>query len=680
MALLAASRVAAQPGSIVTHPLQVSGPSTIDSAGNTYTTTAAFAGAFVSAGAAQTQPGAKLCEGFLGLAPCNNAYIIKVNASGVPVFATFLGGAADDVGTTVAVDAGGNVYVAGNTEGSFPTTAGSALAASITSTTFAAKLSADGTKFIYSTYLPDTMAGVTGIAVDSQGDAVIAGYTTANHACVIRLSADGSGFIYSTVLAGSNNDYPSAVAVDAAGDAFVTGNTRSPDFPVSAGVVQSQLAGLQNAFLTKLDAAGNIVFSTFLGGSFADAGNAVQVDAGGNAYIAGTTSSLNFPTTAGSFEPAASVPAWSTSPVGFVAKIAPDGRALAYGSYAPFITTLALGASGDAYVSGLTGAFFPVTASGPQPCVGGGSDELGSDFVAHLNAQGAIVDATYLEDGFAPSGMGVLADGSVVVAGELLSAVQFGGAGWVAAPCMTPTVVHSATFSASYAVPGEIVTFAGFGIGPRDGVSAQRGAEGLLPTMLGGVEVLFDGTPAPVLYAQSGQVNAQAPFELSGQTSTVVTLKYNGQTFGPVNVAVNFAYPGLYRLEANVSAQAYAVNQDGTLNSASNPASPGSVVAFWGTGFGSTSPACATGGLNAPGPANLAADLSVQMIGAAGESYAVQYAGGAPTLACGVEQINMQVPTGQPPGALLVSPQVTITSGGAMSFVQNQVGSIIYIK
>jgi uncharacterized protein (TIGR03437 family) len=223
--------------------------------------------------------------------------------------------------------------------------------------------------------------------------------------------------------------------------------------------------------------------------------------------------------------------------------------------------------------------------------------------------------------------------------------VLFCGAGWVAPACMTLTLAHSATFSASYAVPGEIVTLLGFGIGPQEGVSAQRGAKGLLPTMLGGVRVLFDGTPAPVLYAQLGQVNAQVLFELSGQTATTVTLTYNGQTFGPINVAVNVAYPGLYRLEANVSAQAYAANQDGTINSVSNPAS---------RGFGSTNPACATGGVNAPGAPNLAADLSVMMIGAGGKQYAVQSAGGAPALACGVEQINMQVPADQPPGALLV--------------------------
>jgi uncharacterized protein (TIGR03437 family) len=115
--------------------------------------------------------------------------------------------------------------------------------------------------------------------------------------------------------------------------------------------------------------------------------------------------------------------------------------------------------------------------------------------------------------------------------------------------------------------------------------------------MLAGVQVLFDGKPAPVLYAQSRQVNAQAPFEVNGQSTTAITVTYNGAVFGPMTIPVTFGYPGFFRLQPNVSAQAYALNQDGTLNSATNPAPRGSVVAYWGTGFGATSPGCATGGL-----------------------------------------------------------------------------------
>jgi uncharacterized protein (TIGR03437 family) len=188
------------------------------------------------------------------------------------------------------------------------------------------------------------------------------------------------------------------------------------------------------------------------------------------------------------------------------------------------------------------------------------------------------------------------------------------------------------------------------------------------------VQVFFDGNPAPVVYAQSRQVNAQAPFELNGQSSTNVTLRYNGVTFGPVTMEVAFANPGLFRLQPNISSQAYAVNQDGTFNGPSNPAPRGSVVAFWGTGFGSTSPPCATGGLNAPGPVNLAADLSVMMLGGG----PVQYAGSAPTLACGITQINMQVPVDATPGALRITPEAVLAP--QQDGPASNVASFIYIR
>jgi len=242
-------------------------------------------------GAAQTQAGGGSClviappTGFL--APCYNAYIVKSDASGNTVFATYLGGASNSNGEAIAVDASGNIYVAGTTGSSFPTTANAAIQTVSSNATFAAKLSADGSKFLYVTFLPTSMAAVNGIAVDAQGNAYIAGATStaynpaqgvSMHACVVKLSADGSTVVYTNVLAGSNQDSAGSVAADAAGNAYVTGLTGSPVFPVSARAVQAQLAAVQNAFVTKLDPVGNIAFSTYLGGSGKDNGEAVKVD------------------------------------------------------------------------------------------------------------------------------------------------------------------------------------------------------------------------------------------------------------------------------------------------------------------------------------------------------------------------------------------------------------------
>jgi uncharacterized protein (TIGR03437 family) len=151
-------------------------------------------------------------------------------------------------------------------------------------------------------------------------------------------------------------------------------------------------------------------------------------------------------------------------------------------------------------------------------------------------------------------------------------------------------------------------------------------------------------------------------------------LNYNGSTFGPVTVPLVFGGPGLFRLQPNVSAQAWALNQDGTFNGLLNPAPPGSVIMLLGTGFGATNPACPTGGLNVPGPASLTSDLAAIM-----ESGGpVLYAGSAPTLPCGVEQINMQIPTNQPPGAMTIFPWVATNNG--LTFAETSVGSVIYIK
>jgi uncharacterized protein (TIGR03437 family) len=597
---------------------------------------------------------------------------VKSDASGNTIFATYLGGASNSNGETIAVDASGNIYVAGATGSSFPTTANAAIQTAGANATFSAKLSADGSKFLYVTFLPASIAAVNAIAVDAQGHAYIAG-ATSKHACVVKLSADGSTVLYTKVLAGSNQDSAASVAVDAAGNAYVTGLTGSPDFPVTAGAVQAQLAGVENAFVTKLDPSGNIAFSTYLGGSGRDNGEAVKVDGGGNIYVAGSSTSLNFPTTAGSLEPNALIPAWRTTPEGFVTKITPQGT-LGYSTYFASASTLALGSNGDLFIAGFDGpGDLPVTPSAPLPCIPGSYDFASGDFVAHLDGNGTVLDATHVNlDTLL--GFGVTASGVPVVAADQgVTQITFGGPGWTAGPCMTLSALSAATQSPTWMVPGEFLTFMGVGIGPGTGVTAGASAQGT-PTSLGGVQVLFDGIPAPVLYAQSGQVNAQAPVELSGRTSTTITLTYGGNTFGPVTVPFQFAQPALFRLQIGVTAQAVAENQDGSLNGPSNPAARGSIVTLWGTGFPPLQSPCATGGLNPDGPAYLAADYSVNVVGGG----TVEYAGGAPTLACGVVQINMQVPASAASGPLLLTPQVCINGG--LTCTSQETGSILYVK
>ena len=192
---------------------------------------------------------------------------------------------------------------------------------------------------------------------------------------------------YSSILNGSSNDQGFGIAVDTAGNTYVTGTTISSNFPVSLIPVQATRAGESDAFVTKLDATGLIiVYSTFLGGSGDDAGRAIAVDGNGSAYIAGTTNSNNFPTTPGSFQPTT-----RGGDEAFVARLGPDGSALVFSTYlgsngrdAAF--GLAIDGAGNAYVTGFTtAATFP--NNNAIPCFG--TKSTGPDvFVVQVNPAG----------------------------------------------------------------------------------------------------------------------------------------------------------------------------------------------------------------------------------------------------------------------------------------------------
>ena len=337
--------------------------------------------------AVQTQNGGGTCvtsNGFFDFAgPCSDAYAAKVDPKGNLVFGTWLGGPTADQTTALAVDAAGNVFITGTTGGSFPTTANAAIAASTTAKAFAAEISSDGTRLLYSTYLPDNAAAPAGIALDGQDDAYIAGTSATGHAFIVKLSPDGSKILYNVALGGSGQDGANALVSDTAGNIAVAGQTSSPDFPVTD---RTSLKGAQNLFIARFDPTGRVVFNTVIGGSGTDTPTALRTDAAGNIYVAGETSSLDFPTTAGSFEPTPFVPLWNnSSAAGFVASLRADGSALNWSSYVMStervllfdppgqyqtngVANLAVTSSGETYIAGLTGAGFPVTASAPQPC------------------------------------------------------------------------------------------------------------------------------------------------------------------------------------------------------------------------------------------------------------------------------------------------------------------------
>jgi uncharacterized protein (TIGR03437 family) len=661
------------PGTIVTvKSAAFAAPAVFDAARNLYSIGSTDSDALpATPGSAQPQPGNNSClfpSPIVGssYARCYSAYINKVDATGNLVFGTYLGGQTNDYGVAIAVDGSGNVYVAGGTAGLLPTTPNAALN-SAPSGGFVAKLSADGSKFLYVTYLPATAPYPVAISVDAAGNAYVAGRTADfQHVAITKVSADGSSFVYTTQLGGSGNDAPAAITVDSAGHVTVAGMTSSPDFPIAGTAVQTALAGTQNAFVARLDVSGNLFFSTFLGGSLADAATSLALDSAGNIYVAGSATSLDFPTTSGAFQPEPLIPLWSTSPGGFLTKLAPDASSILYSTYIPALVqpgvslALAIGANGDAFVAGSAGAAFPVTASAPQPCSTAFSLNT---FVAHLNSTGALQDATYYG-----GGLGALAvsGGTVRLSDppQTLAQIAFFAPGSSAPACLSTGAFNSATLSPAYGiVPGEVVTFTGLGLGPEQGVSYTPVAEGNAPVSLGGVQVFFNGVAVPIFYAQSNQVSVQAPAGLPSsatvpaETTVAVSLNYHGTTVGPFTFPVVDVNPGFFRLEPGVSAQAYAVNQDGTINSASNPAPRGSVIALWGTGFGLPAPSCPNGGLNLYEADSLPPDTGVYVLPVQPNgTFTVTYAGSAPTLACGIVQVNVEIGQNVTPGAVAITP------------------------
>lgn len=371
----------------------------------------------------------------------------------VLAFSTYLGGSDADQGGGIAVDGAGSTYLTGYTASlDFPTTPGALQAArggtSFVGDAFVTKLNPDGSAIVYSTYVggSDHERG-NGIAVDIAGNAYVAGQTRSadfptttgalrttfaagsSDGFVVKLDATGSALTFSTYLGGDGIDTANGVAVDGAGSAYVTGYTRSTDFPATAGSFQPNYAmnatNAGDAFVAKLSISGSaLAYATYLGGSGDDSGNAIAVDALGNAYVAGTHGG-NFPVT-----PAT----WQTSRGHiFATKLDPAGADLVYsasfgGSDLEEGRGIAIDGDGNAYVTGWTASIdFPTTVGAYQPVLALRLREPGPHeppttdaFVTKINAAGsAPVYSTYLGGNDFDYGAAIAVDtgGNAIVVG-----------------------------------------------------------------------------------------------------------------------------------------------------------------------------------------------------------------------------------------------------------------------
>jgi len=288
----------------------------------------------------------------------------------VLVYSTFLGGSGSDLGYGIAVDSSGNAYVAGFTASTdFPTTPG---------------------------------AFQTVLALGSD-------------AFVTKLNPVGSApLVYSTYLGGNGADYGFAIAVDSLRNAYVTGQTDSTNFPTTPGAFQTGFgSGLVDAFVTKLNPTGSALsYSTYLGGGSFDSGQGIAVDGSGNAYATGYTLSTDFPTTPGAFQTTS-----GGSYDAFVTKLSPTGSApLVYSTYLggsgiDVGSAIAVDTLGNAYVTGYADPNFPTTTSAFQTTYGGGSADA---FVTKLNPAGSapLAYSTYLGGNGQDIGQAIAVDGS----------------------------------------------------------------------------------------------------------------------------------------------------------------------------------------------------------------------------------------------------------------------------
>lgn len=373
----------------------------------------------------------------------------------VLVYGTYLGGADNDTGYAIAVDAAGNAYVTGSTfSTNFPTTAGAlktVLAPNSSNVlwgdAFVTKLNPNGTAFVYSTFyggLNGSEIG-TGIAVDDQGNAYLTGTTTspdlptvnaaqgtkgaADDVFVAKLNPAGSALIYSTFLGGNNSDLGGRIAVDPqTGEAIVGGAEISPNFPTTPGAFRSApcpgpscVTFVSDAYVAKYNAVGGVQFVTVLGGDAGMGGpvNGIALDSGGNIFVAGSAAGNKFPATPGAFQ---TVNSGGTD--AFVAKMNSSGTALIYGTYlggglqSDRANAIAIDAAGNAYVTGQTESIpFPTTPGAFDNSFNGGEDT----FVTKLNSTGtALVFSTFLGGTAADRGRGITVDatGNVYVASE----------------------------------------------------------------------------------------------------------------------------------------------------------------------------------------------------------------------------------------------------------------------
>jgi uncharacterized protein (TIGR03437 family) len=549
---------------------------------------------------------------------------------------------------------------------------------------YLAKLSPSGA-VQFATYLgSDGLENFLSAAVTSDGGLLLLGVTTSDNFTIplagtptgrlrnflMRVGPNGKDVKFARILPFGQTALPYVVTLDAQDNIFVAGTTDSAGVVATAGSAQPSVNGKGDGFIAAYSAAGDPVWTTYLGGSEADSILYLVVQ-GGRIYASGLTFSTDFPLTPGAWTRVAP----SLFPVArtFVSILSQDGSSLLASSYfasdtgdsvfsfavgpdgstvlagqtisrsfpatntfgssakqaltfgfivklkpdlsAPVFSILITGEGGDAVYAAIpapdgtvlaagttSSRFFPVTKNALERCNTVIIQTLGSGFLARITADGtSLVYSSYFNTGSQPSSITALHQDSAgrLVIEELGNGFDLGYYGngrfdspnqiipfvLVLDPATVPSrsrlcVANSASLAGGQVAPGELITLFGTEIGPLSPVSSSLP----LLTQLAGTRILVDGTAAPMLYADGGQVNTSLP-ESIGETGNVnIEVEVNGTVVDSVSLPITPVAASLFRRYPSIAVA--AVNEDGSPNSADQPAAPGSLLTLFGTGFG----------------------------------------------------------------------------------------------
>ena len=475
-----------------------------------------------------------------------------------------------------------------------------------------------------------------GIAVDAKGNVYIA--DTGNNR--VRMIAP-NGVITTfagTGTAGSSGDggpaasatlyQPHGLAVDLAGSLYIAdfGNSRirkvTPDGNINT-IAGNGVSGYSG------DGAGATAAAM-------DGPSAVAVDPSGNVYIADTNGNRVRKVSGG-----------------IITTIAGTGGDGYSGENVPALTSLvasprgiAADASGNVYFGDSGSRIVKISANGTLATIGG------QGLTGYLGDGGPATNGEIN----GPAGMALDLSGNLYFADSLNNAVrELQVSGY---SISVNSVVNAATGASGPIAPGEVVVIYGSQIGPGTLTSYQAGSNGTIGTSLAGTRILIGGVAAPVLYTWANQAAVVVPFEVSGSQAQIIA-GYQNQSSAPLTVPVVVAAPGIFTADSSGQGQAAALNLDGSLNGAGNPAHIGSIVTLYASGAGLAAPG--VDGTITTFSSELAAPPTVSI---GGQNAPVSFAGNAPGDVAGIVQIYVQIPTGIQTGA---SVPVVVTFGSTSS-------------